>query len=89
MFAPSRTLLSALALTCLTSFAASAGSAHPLVSSGIPPVSSLMAFRHVTATGTTKPPGAALDDRGGTSMTLAAADLRVKQLVRSAICRGC
>jgi hypothetical protein len=46
-------------------------------------------FRQVSAVGATKPPGAALDDRQGTTPSLDADSHRVRQLIRSSICRGC
>ena len=46
-------------------------------------------FRHVTATGTTKPAGAALDARRGTGPALDLASRRLDRLIRTAICTGC
>lgn len=42
-----------------------------------------------TTSGTTKPPGAALDGRLGTSPALENASRRLDALVRMAICTGC
>lgn len=53
----------------------------------IPTVANL--FRHVAATGTTKPLGASLDHRLGTSMRLTTADMRLSRAIRTAICTGC
>lgn len=46
-------------------------------------------IRQVTAVGTTKPPGAVLDDRLGTSTRLEAANMRLALVLRTAICHGC
>lgn len=46
-------------------------------------------FRHVAVNGTTKPPGASLDHRLGTSMRLTTADMRLSRAIRTAICKGC
>lgn len=84
-----RPLLVALALTGSPSLVLAAGPVLPERSALSPTLSVSTPFRQVTANGTTKPLGAALDDRRGTSMALAAIDMRLDRIVRTSICRGC
>lgn len=81
-----RSLLVALALTGPAPLALAAGPSEPVRA---PTLSASTQARQVAAGGTTKPPGAALDARRGTSPTLAALDMRLDRLVRTAICTGC
>ena len=54
-----------------------------------PALRSIPSFRSVTARGTTKPAGAALDARGGTKPSLDAESRRLDRLIRTAVCTGC
>lgn len=54
-----------------------------------PTPSTMPTFRHVTSLGTTKPPGAALDARGGTGPRLDAESRRLARAIRTAVCTGC
>lgn len=84
-----RPLLVALALTGSSSLVLAAGPARPEEPAHSSALSASTLFRNVTANGTTKPPGAALDDRRGFSMPLVAIDMRLDRLVRTTICTGC
>lgn len=84
-----RPLLVALALTGSSSLVLAAGPTRPEQPAHSSALSASTPFRHVIANGTTKPPGAALDDRRGSSMALVAIDMRLDRLVRTAICTGC
>ena len=55
----------------------------------VPLPSTTQIFRHVTARGTTKPDGLALDARGGTKPSLDAESRRLNRLIRTAVCTGC
>jgi hypothetical protein len=46
-------------------------------------------FRHVTSNGTTKPTGAALDGRGGTTAALDRKSRDLHNLIATSICTGC
>lgn len=46
-------------------------------------------FRHITATGTTKPGGATLDVRRGTTMSLDRKSQELGRYIATAICTGC
>lgn len=46
-------------------------------------------FRHITATGTTKPGGATLDVRRGTTMSLDHKSQELGRYIATAICTGC
>jgi hypothetical protein len=48
-----------------------------------------MGFRRVSAVGQTKPPGAALDWRAGTTPGLDAQSHRLDQLITTTICSRC
>lgn len=61
--------------------------AVPSASISLPTATTL--FRHVATNGTTKPLGAPLDQRLGTSMHLTTADMRLSRAIRTAICTGC
>lgn len=89
MTATPHIFLVALALMGPASLALARGQALEAgeVRAASPVVSGLL--RHITATGTTKPNGAVLDGRLGTSPFLEAADRRIDRVVRTAICRGC
>ena len=56
---------------------------------GTPLPAAMALFRHVTATGTTKPAGAALDARRGTRPALDLESHRLGRLIRTAVCTGC
>ncbi len=55
----------------------------------LPPLRITMGFRRVSAVGQTKPPGAALDWRAGTTSGLDAQSHRLDNLISTTICRGC
>lgn len=96
MTASLRTLLVSVLLAGTTSFAL-AGSLEvirtkpvPMDHVARPPLpATATVLAHVTTTGTTKPPGAALDGRLGTSPALDDAGKRLGALVRLGICTGC
>lgn len=46
-------------------------------------------FRRVSAVGQTKPPGAALDERAGSTAALDAKSRQLDWLINNAICSGC
>jgi len=46
-------------------------------------------FRHVESNGTTKPTGAALDGRGGTTAALDRKSRDLHTLIATSICTGC
>ncbi len=79
----------AVALTASTSLALAVSPVQVVPGTRTPlPVASTL-FRHVTSSGTTKPPGLALDDRLGSSAALGKIDMRLGHLVHTAICTGC
>jgi hypothetical protein len=55
----------------------------------LPPLHTTMSFRRVSAVGQTKPPGAALDRRAGTTPGLDAQSHRLDQLISTTICGRC
>ena len=55
----------------------------------LPPLHTTMGFRRVSAVGQTKPPGAALDLRAGTTPRLDAQSHRLDQLISTTICSRC
>jgi hypothetical protein len=55
----------------------------------LPPLHTTMSFRRVSAVGQTKPPGAALDWRAGTTPGLDAQSHRLDQLISTTICGRC
>lgn len=55
----------------------------------LPPLHTTMGFRRVSAVGQTKPLGAALDWRAGTTPALDAQSHRLDQLISTTICSRC
>jgi len=84
-----RSVVVALVLTSSAPFAMARTSeaALPPASTFLPRATTL--FRHVASNGTTKPLGAPVDQRLGTSPHLATADMRLSRAIRAAICTGC
>lgn len=65
---------------------------EPAVSSSsvrLPPLHTTMGFRRLSTVGQTKPPGAALDWRVGTTPRLDAQSHRLDQLINTSICSRC
>ena len=103
MTKPLPTLLAALALAALGALAPAAPalarapeappaamvSAMPVPAIAAPLPSAAAILRHVSATDTTKPAGAALDARRGTRPALDLASHRLDRLIRTAVCTGC
>ncbi len=55
----------------------------------LPPLHTTTGFRRVSSVGQTKPPGAALDWRAGTTTGLDAQSRRLDQLISTTICSRC
>ncbi|WP_056093290.1 hypothetical protein [Methylobacterium sp. Leaf99] len=84
-----RPVVVALTLTSSAPFAVARTPEAAVPSAGtfLPTATTLL--RHVAANGTTKPLGAPVDQRLGTSLHLATADMRLSRAIRAAICTGC
>lgn len=78
----------ALAMALATGAHAAALAGTTVMGAG-PAVASAGPIRHVAASGTTKPDGAAVDARLGTSPRLARRSLEIGREIRMAICAGC
>ena len=96
MFQPNR-ILTALVLACAVTTAQARALAPmpatmPVILSApmpAPTPPSIPSVRNVTSLGTTKPSGAVLDARGGTTPRLATESRRLDRLIRTAVCIGC
>lgn len=88
MFTILRPVVVALTLLGSASLGTARTAEAAVQSAGTSPPSVTL-FRHVAASGTTKPPGASLDQRVGTSMHLIREDIRLSRVIRTAICTGC
>ncbi|WP_407519542.1 hypothetical protein [Methylobacterium oryzisoli] len=95
--ASSRLVSAALVTLVLVSTAATPAAAGHIMSEPaaaarsvrLPPLHITMGFRHVSAVGQTKPPGAALDWRAGTTPRLDAKSHHLDQLINTMICSRC